>query len=157
MWREIYGGNARQVVVVKKIWMLVLAGVFSVSMVQLVGATTVSESIAERIKKVGIVCVQGEDCAAGSATADVAATGGGKSPEDVYNQACATCHAIGIAGAPKFGDVAAWAPRIDKGIETLYGSVINGLAPGMPAKGMCFTCSDDDLKSVTDYMVSQAQ
>ncbi|XOV86247.1 MAG: c-type cytochrome [Pseudomonadota bacterium] len=141
----------------KNFWMLVLAGVFTAGCVQFVGATTVKESIAERIKKVGTVCIQGEDCASGSASTEVAAASGAKSPEDIYNQACATCHAIGVAGAPKLGDVAQWAPRIDKGIDVLYGSVLNGLAPGMPAKGMCFTCSDDELRSVTDYMVSQAQ
>ncbi len=157
MAREIYGGNARQVVVVKKFWMVVLAGMFSIGIVQLVGATTVKESIAERIKKAGSVCIAGEDCATGSATSEVAAGGGAKSPEDIYNQACSTCHAIGVAGAPKFGDAEQWAPRIDKGIDALYSSVLNGLAPGMPAKGMCFTCTDDELKSVTDYLVSQAK
>ena len=59
----------------------------------------------------------------------------------------------GVAGAPKLGDAVAWEPRIAKGMDTLYNSVINGLPPAMPAKGMCFSCSDDDLRALVDYMV----
>ncbi|MFT5928994.1 MAG: cytochrome c5, partial [Candidatus Azotimanducaceae bacterium] len=70
---------------------------------------------------------------------------------------CATCHAIGIAGAPKLGDVIAWEPRLAKGMDVLYASGINGLAPAMPAKGMCFTCSDDDIKAIVDYMVAESK
>ena len=54
-------------------------------------------------------------------------------------------------------DVAQWAPRLEKGMETLYDSGIYGLAPGMPAKGMCFECSDDDIRAVVDYMVAVSQ
>lgn len=115
-----------------------------------------STDIAERIKKVGEVCVQGEDCGHGSATPVIAASGGA-SVEDNYNKSCNTCHLAGVAGAPKTGDVAAWEPRIAKGMDTLYSSVINGLPPAMPAKGMCFSCSDDELKELVDYMVSQSQ
>ena len=28
--------------------------------------------------------------------------------EEVFNMQCATCHTAGVAGAPKFGDAAAW-------------------------------------------------
>ena len=42
-------------------------------------------------------------------------------------------------------------------MEVLYQSSINGLPPGMPAKGMCFTCSDDELKAIVDYMVEAVQ
>jgi len=55
------------------------------------------------------------------------------------------------------GDVAAWEPRIAKGIDVLYSSAVQGLPPGMPAKGMCFTCSDDDLKAIVDYMVESSK
>ena len=34
----------------------------------------------------------------------------------VYESACIACHGAGIAGAPKFGDKAAWAPRIAQGV-----------------------------------------
>ena len=57
------------------------------------------------------------------------------------------------AGAPKLGDITAWEPRLAKGVDVLYKSVINGLPPAMPAKGMCFSCSDDELRDLVDYMV----
>ena len=48
-------------------------------------------------------CVFLQDC--GTATAEVvAASSGGRNGEDVYTNACATCHNIGLAGAPKFAD-----------------------------------------------------
>lgn len=106
--------------------------------------------LVDRIKKVGEVCIEGEDC--GSAPVVVAAAGGA-SVEENYNKSCATCHIAGVAGAPKLGDAVAWEPRIAKGMDTLYNSVINGLPPAMPAKGMCFSCSDDDLRALVDYMV----
>jgi cytochrome c5 len=42
-------------------------------------------------------------------------------------------------------------------MDVLYASGINGLAPAMPAKGMCFTCSDDDIKAIVDYMVAESK
>jgi len=140
-------------IVVKKFGLYLIA--ICLLPVSMVNAGTVEDAIAERIKKVGTVCVEGADCAAASSGGMVvAAAGGGASGESIYKKSCATCHAIGIAGAPKFGDIAAWAPRIAKGMDVLYASSINGLPPGMPAKGLCFTCSDDDLKAVVDYMVN---
>ena len=60
-------------------------------------------------------------------------------------------------GAPKFGDAAAWAARVDaKGLETIYANAINGIGM-MPAKGTCMSCSDDDIKATTDYMVENSQ
>lgn len=109
-----------------------------------------SADIVDRIKKVGEVCVEGDGC--GSAPVTVAASGGA-SVEENYNKSCATCHIAGVAGAPKLGDTAAWEPRLAKGMEALYTSAINGMPPAMPARGMCFSCSDDDLKALVDYMV----
>ena len=51
----------------------------------------------------------------------------------VYDTYCATCHAMGIGGAPAFADVDAWAPRIAKGMDTLMGSTLNGIN-AMPAR-----------------------
>ena len=114
--------------------------------------------IVDRIKKVGEVCVEGQDCAQASApVAEVAAASGGGGVESNYAKSCATCHNAGVAGAPKLGDIAAWEPRLAKGTDVLYGSVINGLPPAMPAKGMCFSCSDDELRALVDYMVSSVQ
>ncbi len=111
------------------------------------------EEIAERIKKVGTVCIEGQDCGEAAAAPMEVASSGGASVESNYNKTCATCHNAGVAGAPKLEDTAAWAPRLEKGMEALYRSAIDGMPPAMPAKGMCFACSDDDLKALVDYMV----
>ena len=115
-----------------------------------IGTAAAEESIIERIKKIGEVCIEGQDC---GAPLVLIAAAGGNSVEENYNKSCATCHVVGVAGAPKLGDLVAWEPRLAKGIDVLYGSVINGLPPAMPAKGMCFSCSDDDLRGLVDYMV----
>ena len=49
-----------------------------------------------------------------------------KSGEEVYKAQCVACHAAGAAGAPKFGDVAAWAPRLATGFEALWNSSLKG-------------------------------
>ena len=74
--------------------------------------------------------------------------------QTVYKTACFACHDAGVAGAPKLGDKAAWAPRIAKGNDALYSTLQNGLN-AMPPKGTCMNCSDDELKAVLDYMVEQ--
>ncbi len=114
------------------------------------------DAIAERIKKVGTVCIEGADCGQASTSVAMAANDSGGA-EANYNKTCATCHNAGVAGAPKLGDAAAWAPRLEKGIDALYASAINGLPPAMPAKGMCFGCSDDDLKAIVDHMVESVE
>jgi cytochrome c5 len=84
--------------------------------------------------------------------------GGATHPgEETYNRFCFSCHAAGIADAPKFGDAAAWAPRIAKGEALLLRSTREGIAPGMPAMGLCLSCSDAELAAAIDYMVSATQ
>lgn len=73
-----------------------------------------------------------------------------------YAKTCGICHDAGVANAPKFGDAEQWADRIIKGKDRLYMSSIIGMPPAMPARGMCFSCSDDDLKALVDYMVDAA-
>lgn len=75
---------------------------------------------------------------------------------DKYNKSCAVCHATGAANAPKTGDVAAWEPRMAKGMEVLVASVNNGLN-AMPPKGMCFDCSDEDYAAMIEYMAKPAE
>ena len=102
---------------------------------------------------VGQVCKAGEACAA----APVAAGGGAaKTGEQVFSSACTTCHSTGAAGAPKVGDADAWGPRLTErgGKEGLYKSAVGGFK-GMPAKGLCFACSDDEIKGAVDYMLSK--
>ena len=112
-----------------------------------------ADDIAERIKKVGDVCIEGADCASAEVVSTVISTGVA-SVEKKIKKSCATCHNSGVAGAPKYADAVAWAPRVEKGMDVLYASTINGLPPAMPQKGMCFSCSDDDLRALVDYMVA---
>ena len=75
---------------------------------------------------------------------------------DKYNKSCAVCHATGAANAPKTGDVAAWEPRLAKGMEALVASVDKGMN-AMPPKGMCFDCSADDYKALIEFMAKPAE
>ncbi len=110
-------------------------------------------AIEERIAPAGSVCMEGDS----SCGAAVASSGGGsQSPEDIYNGSCMACHATGAAGAPKMGDVAAWSGRLDKVLEQVYANAIGGIN-GMPAKGLCMSCSDDDVKAVVDYILDNSK
>lgn len=75
--------------------------------------------------------------------------------ESLYKQACVACHVAGVAGSPKFGDKAAWAPRIQTGIDALTASVIKGKG-AMPPKGGS-AASDTDIRSAVVYMVNAAK
>lgn len=72
--------------------------------------------------------------------------------EAVYNKACVTCHAAGVAGAPKAHDAAAWEARMAGGVDALVASAIAGKG-AMPPKGLCADCSDADLKAAIEFMV----
>ncbi|NOY17121.1 MAG: cytochrome c5 family protein [Gammaproteobacteria bacterium] len=74
----------------------------------------------------------------------------------IYDTKCFTCHASGVAGAPKFGDKAAWAPRIAAGMDAMMVIVIKGKG-AMPPKGTCTDCSADDLKGVVQYMMDKSK
>jgi cytochrome c5 len=80
------------------------------------------------------------------------------SAEDTYKTACSTCHDAGVAGAPKLGDKAAWAPRIKQGKDALYKTALQG-KPGtaMVAKGGFANLSDADVKGVVDLMMTKAK
>lgn len=76
--------------------------------------------------------------------------------EKLYKQACAACHIAGVAGAPKFGDKVAWAPRIATGMDALVAAVVAGKGI-MPAKGGAAGASEADLRAATQYMVDAAK
>ena len=81
----------------------------------------------------------------------VAAAAGGAAPA-LYGQVCVACHAASVAGSPKFGDKAAWAPRLALGVDGLTASVIKGKG-AMPPKGGS-AASDAEIKAVVQYMVN---
>jgi len=80
-----------------------------------------------------------------------AMTAQGFDVEAKYNQSCMACHAVGVAGAPKAFDAAAWAPRLATGMDTLVTSVTQGKG-AMPPKGLCMDCSAEQYKALINYM-----
>lgn len=117
-----------------------------------------TEDVDARIKPVAEVTVGEEPIAAPSAPADVETTdvAAGGPGEAIVTKVCALCHSTGMMESPKLGSADDWAPRIDKGIDTLYDHAINGFNM-MPARGGNPSLSDDEVKAAVDYMVSTAQ
>ncbi|MFD1581006.1 c-type cytochrome, partial [Ramlibacter ginsenosidimutans] len=91
--------------------------------------------------------------AAAAPTQTAAASGG--AGQALYQQVCQACHAAGVAGAPKFGDKAAWGPRIAQGLPALYNSALHG-KNAMPPKGGS-AAPDADVKAAVEYMVNAAK
>lgn len=134
---------------------VLLVGLVSLGLMSTATASKKDDEIAARLAPVGSVCVEGKDC--GSVDSSAVSEGSAEvAGNAVYDSACAACHNSGAAGAPKLADIAAWQPRIAKGIETLYSNAINGIN-AMPAKGFCPTCTDKEIQTVVDYMVESAK
>ncbi len=76
--------------------------------------------------------------------------------DETYKSACGACHDAGLAGAPKLGDKAAWAPRVKQGKEALYKIALLG-KPGttMMPKGGVAKLSDAEVKAVVDLMLAK--
>lgn len=74
----------------------------------------------------------------------------------VYDKTCVACHASGVANAPKFGDKAAWAPRVATGKDAMLASVVKGKG-AMPPRAGAAGITDDDIKAAIDYMVAAAK
>jgi len=128
------------------------------------GDALLERQVEQRIQPFGQVAVAGQDnsALAGVPTAPVAASAPAEdlAGDVVYNQVCAVCHGAGIAGAPKMGDKAAWAPRIAQGMDTLYKHAIGGFqgkAGVMPAKGGRADLSDKSIDNAVDYMVAASK
>ena len=122
-------------------------------------AKAAENAVAERIKPVGQLMLA-------SNTGDkvmntlVPPANAAASGEQTFKATCSVCHLTGVAGAPKFGDKAAWKDRIAKGKETLYEHALKGFQGNvgfMPAKGGNASLSDADVKAAVDYMVSAAK
>ena len=74
-----------------------------------------ADAVGKRIQPVGSIEVK-----------DASNPGVLKTGDQVFQAQCAACHANGAAGAPKFGDEAAWAPRIKTGYDALLNSALKG-------------------------------
>ena len=77
--------------------------------------------------------------------------------EATYIKYCASCHNAGVADAPKLGDAKKWDYRLKKGREALLQSTIDGIPPGMPKKGLCLSCSEQQLEDAIDYMLEAVE
>ena len=119
------------------------------------------EAVAERIKPVARLEFgprEGAPAPAGQPAAKPAAQAkaGPADGKAVYDKTCFACHAQSVAGSPKIGDKAAWAPRIRQGIDTLMQSVLKGKG-AMPPKGGNPSLSDAEVKAAVEFLVSQAK
>lgn len=120
-----------------------------------------AEAVAKRIGPVAALQLEGAAPVAAApspaaAPAKVAAAPGKVDGKKVYDTACAACHVAGVAGAPKFGDKAAWAPRVKTGADALYASAIKGKG-AMPAKGGNAALSDAEVKAAVDVMLASVK
>ena len=99
--------------------------------------------------------------AAAKAAASQVAYGGTTDGKTIYENLCHSCHTAGVAGAPKLGDKAAWAPRIAQGIDTLVKHAIEGYhGPDgnfMPPKGGMPSLTDEQVGNTVKWIVSQAK
>ena len=147
----------------------------------LLGSNAVAQqSIEDNIRPAGQVCLAGQSCvgstAGGGAQASAPAPAAapvaavveevvetvteavaevaGFDVESTYQMSCFACHGTGAAGAPVMGDADAWTERMAKGMDAVMANVISGVN-AMPPKGLCMTCSDDDLQALVDYMAGQ--
>jgi cytochrome c5 len=114
--------------------------------------TIVENSVLERIKPVGEVRI---DTSTQVASAEIVETAE-RSGEEIYNSKCAGCHTSGVMGSPKFASLEDWAPRLGLGLEKLTLSAIAGKG-GMPAKGTCMDCTDNDIKITVQYMLDSLE
>ena len=90
----------------------------------------------------------GEDTAA---TVEAEATSPGAV---IYQQACALCHAEGIAEAPMPGDNSSWSGRLEKGRAGLVASALTGIGTMLPKGGQSHL-SDDDVAAAVDFMITK--
>ena len=71
----------------------------------------------------------------------------------IYRRSCASCHTIAATRSPLTGDTAAWAPRMEKGMDTLVNNVVNGFG-GMPPFGMCMDCDAQQFEALIQFMAT---
>ena len=105
------------------------------------GVDNSERAVAQRIQKIGSIEIRDVNRVL-------------KSGEEVYKAQCVACHANGVAGSPKFGDTAAWAPRIKTGFDTLWQSALKGKgAMGAQAGG---EFEDLEIGRAVVYMTASA-
>ena len=137
------------------------------------------QSVEENLAPIAQVCLAGQDCVGAAigqpapaaepapAVAEPAAAPAaepallaqaddGFDLQTTYQTFCFACHSTGLSGAPLPGDAEAWGPRMEKGREEIIAIMNRGLN-SMPPKGLCMTCTDDQLWDLSQYMVTLEQ
>ena len=112
----------------------------------------VAKGVLERIKPIGEVRIDSSTMVASADSTETAERSG----EEIYNGKCAGCHTSGTMGAPKYASLAHWTSTIDLGLDKLTASAIAGKG-GMPARGTCMDCSDNDIKVTVQYMLDSLE
>jgi cytochrome c5 len=74
----------------------------------------------------------------------------------VYDKVCVACHQVSVADSPRLGDKAAWAPRIQTGMDALVQSVLKGKG-AMPPKAGNPALTEAEARAAVEFMVSQAK
>jgi cytochrome c5 len=117
------------------------------------------EPAAPAAEKTAAAATAGEKTAGAAPAEKTAAVAPGAGKIDgkkIFASNCVACHGEGVAGAPKAGDKAAWAPRLQAGTDALYKSALNG-KNAMPPRGGNKELADAEVKAAVDYMVSLAK
>lgn len=143
--------------------LVAIAIVISIIAINLVGEKAPSaweeQKVLNRIKPLGVLATTLEEAKKASFVAEAPVVAVASEPmtaEQIYNTACMACHATGVAGAPKTGDVAAWAPRIAQGDDVLFEHATKGFK-GMPPRGGSSQLTDEDVTAAIDFMVGKSQ
>jgi cytochrome c5 len=102
------------------------------------------EMVAARLAPVGSVEVGAPSAPAGA-----------RSGEEIVKNTCGTCHMAGVAGAPKIGDKAAWAPHLKEGLQTMLKTAITGVK-AMPPRGGQADLTDTELARAIVFMANQS-
>ena len=109
----------------------------------------------------GRAAMQAAADAAAKSSAGEAAYGGTTDGKEIYDHLCTSCHASGIAGAPKTGDKAQWGPRIAEGLDTLVKHAIDGYhGPDgnfMPPKGGNPALTDEQVTNAVHWIADQVK
>lgn len=114
------------------------------------------------VRDAGDKLAEAGDTASETAAA-VSGQEGGSDPaagESIYKANCFACHGAGVAGAPRLGDSANWAPRIEQGMDVLHTHAIEGYqgeSGYMPPKGGFTSLSDEQVKAAVQYMVEESR